>query len=95
MPQSFNPVGPGEVIPMTQLAGGGRRSPGPGAAYAGDFASGRASPGPGRVSPAPGYHAPYGSNDFGGRASPGPRAAQQGRMSPGPQAAFGNAYNPR
>jgi hypothetical protein len=95
VPQSFNPVGPGEVIPMTQLAGAGRRSPGPGAAYAGDFASGRASPGPGRVSPAPGYHAPYGSNDFGGRASPGPRAAQQGRMSPGPQAAFGNAYNPR
>jgi hypothetical protein len=78
---------------MTQLAGAGRRSPGPGAAYAGDFVSGRGSPGPGRVSPAPGYHAAYGSNDFGGRAaSPGPRAAPQGRMSPGPQAAFGNAY---
>ena len=95
VPQSFNPVGPGEVIPMTQLAGAGRRSPGPGAAYAGDFVSGRSSPGPGRVSPAPAYHAAYGSNDFGGRASPGPRAAQQGRMSPGPQAAYGNAYNPR
>jgi hypothetical protein len=106
VPQSFNPVGPGEAIPMTQLAGAGRRSPGPGAAYAGDFVSGRASPGPapayasefasGRASPGPGLHTAYASNDFGGRASPGPRAAQQGRsVSPGPQAAYGNAYNPR
>ncbi len=86
VPPTFSPAG--EVIPMTQLAGAGRRSPGPGAAYAGDFVSGR-------VSPAPGMHAAYGSNDFGGRASPGLRVAQQGRsMSPGPQAAYGN-YNPR
>jgi hypothetical protein len=95
VPQSFNPVGPGEVIPMTQLAGTGRRSPGPGPAYTGDFVSGRSSPGPGRVSPVPGYPGAYGSNDLGGRASPGPRAAQQGRMSPGPQAAYGNVFNPR
>jgi hypothetical protein len=94
VPHTFNPVGPGEVIPMTQLAGAGRRSPGPAAAYGGDFVSGRASPGAGRVSP-PGSHAAYGSNDLSGRASPGPRAAQQGRMSPGPQAAYGNVYNPR
>jgi hypothetical protein len=106
VPQSFSPVGPGEVIPMTQLAGTGRRSPGPGAAYAGDFGSGRASPAlgmhaaygsgsgdyGGRASPAPAY----GSSDYGGRASPGPRAAQQGRsVSPGPQAAYGNVYGPR
>jgi len=96
---------------MTQLAGqsAGRRSPGPAAAYAGDFVSGRASPGPimhggaygsndfgGRASPGPGMHAAYGSNDFGGRASPSLRAAPQGRsVSPGPQAAFGNVYSPR
>jgi hypothetical protein len=91
VPQSFSPIGPGpgEVIPMTQLAGSGRRSPGPGPAYAGDFGSGRASPGPGG-------HAAYGSGDYGGRASPSPRAAQPGRsMSPGPLAAYGNAYGPR
>lgn len=90
VPQSFSPIGPGpgEVIPMTQLATG-RRSPGPGPAYAGDFGSGRASPGPAA-------HAAYGSADYGGRASPGPRAVQQGRsMSPGPQAAYGNVYSPR
>jgi len=103
VPPSFEQtIQGGEAIPMTQLAG--RRSPGPGAAYGGDFGSGRASPGlhaaygapvdiGGRVSPAP--PAAYGT-DFGGRASPSPRAPYAGgRMSPGPQAAYGNAYGPR
>jgi len=92
VPQSFSPVvGTGEVIPMTQLAGAGRRSPGPGAAFAGDFA-GRASPGPGP----PGIPPAYGSGDFGGRASPGPRVADfGGRASPGPRAAdFGGRASP-
>jgi hypothetical protein len=103
IPPSFEPTTQGgEAIPMTQLAG--RRSPGPGAAYGGDFGSGRASPGPhaaygaavditGRASPAP--PAAFGA-DFGGRASPGPRAPYAGgRVSPGPQAAYGNVYGPR
>jgi len=82
VPNTFNQVGPGESIPMTQFAG--RRSPGPNLAFGADVA-GRVSPGP-QVAYA------------GGRASPGPRAPPYagGRVSPGPQAAYGgNAYGPR
>ncbi|KAF8896097.1 hypothetical protein BD779DRAFT_1403269, partial [Infundibulicybe gibba] len=92
----------GEAIPMTQMSGNGRMSPGPNAAYN----AGRASPGPqaayaepvaGRRSPgpqmaygngrsSPGPHAAYNT----GRASPGPHNAYGGgRASPGPQAAYG------
>ncbi|SRR6266702_734872 len=101
VPQTFDQGVPGEAIPMTQLAG--RRSPGPGPAYGGDFGGGRASPAPapqgafgpgdfgGRASPAPQY-----APGLGGRASPGPGVAYatSGRASPAPQAAYGN-YGPR
>jgi hypothetical protein len=77
----------GEAIPMTQMAG--RMSPGPHAAYGGEYDVGRQSPGPqaaygmGRTG-SPGPQAAYG-----GRASPGPQGAYSaGRMSPGPQAAY-------
>ncbi|KAI0303591.1 hypothetical protein B0F90DRAFT_1707229 [Multifurca ochricompacta] len=85
IPQTFDQVGPGEAIPMTQLAG--RRSPGPDAAYGGEYGSGRASPG---------AQAAYGGADFSGRASPaGPRTGYPGgRVSPGPQAAYSN-HGPR
>ncbi|KAI0267763.1 hypothetical protein BC834DRAFT_57905 [Gloeopeniophorella convolvens] len=77
VPQAFDQGVPGEAIPMTQLAG--RRSPGPGAAYGGDF-GGRASPS---------QQAPYGV-EYGGRASPAPQAGYpSGRASPGLQAAYG------
>lgn len=81
----------GEAIPMTQMAAGpqgGRMSPGPQAAYGGEYDVGRQSPGPqaaygGRHSPGP--QAAYG----GGRVSPGPQAAYNAaRMSPGPQASY-------
>lgn len=101
VPGTFADAGPGgENIPMTQINrtrspapqmayDAGRRSPGPGMAYAGD---GRMSPGPamayaadGRVSPAP-------QVALSGRASPGPQAAYGygGRQSPGPNVAYGH-----
>ncbi|PBL03318.1 hypothetical protein ARMGADRAFT_1022023 [Armillaria gallica] len=87
VPNTFNdaPSGSewsqGEAIPMTQMTGAGRMSPGPGLAYAdtgraSPTLAGRASPGPSAAlrtkSPAPAY----------------------GRSSPGPQAAF-DPYAPR
>lgn len=103
-PNTFDQGGHGEAIPMTQLAG--RRSPGPGAAYGGDYGGGRASPVPqgaygagdfggGRASPAP--QGAYGAG-LGGRASPGAGVAYAagGRVSPAPQAAYGNyGHGPR
>ena len=84
LPPSFDQGVPGEAIPMTQFAG--RRTPGPGAAFGGDYGGGRVSPGP----------QAYGGGDLGGRASPGPRPAYPGgRASPGPQAAYGGNYGPR
>ncbi|KAK0480176.1 hypothetical protein IW261DRAFT_118357 [Armillaria novae-zelandiae] len=80
VPNTFNDAPPGsewsqgEAIPMTQMSGTGRMSPGPGLAYAdtgraSPTLAGRASPGPSAAlrtkSPAPAY----------GRASPGPQAA--------------------
>ncbi|KAG7451375.1 uncharacterized protein BT62DRAFT_1071949 [Guyanagaster necrorhizus] len=80
VPNTFNDAPPGsewsqgEAIPMTQMTGAGRMSPGPGLAYAdtgraSPTLAGRASPGPSAAlrtkSPAPTY----------GRASPGPQAA--------------------
>lgn len=80
VPQTFESVAPGEVIPMTQLAG--RRSPGPGAAYGVDYVGG------GRTSPAP--QVAYGGGDFGGRSSPAPQysAGFGARASPAPQGAY-------
>ncbi|KAK0469517.1 uncharacterized protein EV420DRAFT_38399 [Desarmillaria tabescens] len=81
VPNTFNdaPSGAewsqGEAIPMTQMTGAGRMSPGPGLAY-GD--TGRASPTPaGRASPGPSAALRT--------KSPAP---MYGRTSPGPQAAF-------
>ena len=86
VPGTFADGGAGENIPMTQINrtrspapqmayDAGRRSPGPGMAYAGD---GRMSPGPGMA---------YAAD--GGRVSPAPQVALSGRASPGPQAAYG------
>lgn len=76
----------GEAIPMNNLAAGGlaaggRRSPGPQAA----FDAGGMPPMTGRASPGPSLA--Y------GRSIPGPVVGASGRVSPGPGAAYGgNGY---
>lgn len=75
-----------EAIPMTQMGGSGRMSPGPQAAY-GVGAGGEPMYDTGRQSPGP-------QMAYGGRSSPGPQAAYGGRMSPGPHAAYGGAVSP-
>jgi hypothetical protein len=79
-----------EAIPMTQLAGAGRRSPGPGAAYA-DYSAPPAAPYVDYGAPVPpgartGSPAPYGVR----AGSPGPGQAYGARSgSPGPGVAYG------
>ncbi|KAI5118139.1 hypothetical protein M0805_001738 [Coniferiporia weirii] len=103
VPQTFNDAasvdshGPGEAIPMNNLAAGGamgtsRRTPGPQMTAMGQMSSqlpmaGRQSPGPSL-----GYGAPNAPAAYSGRASPGPGMVMGGRHSPGPNAAYGGGY---